>query len=169
MRAISEEGSLKHYGIIGMKWGQHKARQAGKSYSYKSHTTNKYNKKASTAKESAKEWDEIAKNQEAKGKTKAAAKSRALAAKDRADAKRFDSRAKLSAKLDKSEQAFADKVTTGGAIAANLLLPGASSAAKSYSRLTGMGQSRTKAVIKTVIGGQLWSSIEKAIYIRKNG
>lgn len=71
---------LYHYGVLGMKWGQHRAK---KSVS-----------KAKTARESAKEWDEIARDASSKGKTKAAAKYKRYAAEDRASAKKYDSKAK---------------------------------------------------------------------------
>lgn len=71
---------LYHYGVLGMKWGQHRAK--------------KNVSKAKTARESAKEWDEIARNASSKGKTEAAAKYKRYAARDRADAKKYDSKAK---------------------------------------------------------------------------
>lgn len=71
---------LYHYGVLGMKWG---VRRARKNVS-----------KAKTARESAKEWDEFARDASSKGKTKAAAKYKSYAAKDRADAKKYDSKAK---------------------------------------------------------------------------
>lgn len=71
---------LYRYGVLGMKWGQHRAK--------------KNVSKAKTARESAKEWDEIARNATARGKTEAATKYKRYAAQDRADAKKYDSKAK---------------------------------------------------------------------------
>lgn len=37
---------LYHYGVLGMKWGVHRARKKGSAYSYKSHKTKKYERQA---------------------------------------------------------------------------------------------------------------------------
>ena len=41
------DGELRHYGVLGMKWGIRKARKAGVEYAYKSHGQKKYIKKVS--------------------------------------------------------------------------------------------------------------------------
>ena len=71
---------LYHYGVLGMKWGQHRAR--------------KNTEKAKNRRTSAKEWDEIAKDARSKGNTKAAARYKRYASEDRAAAKKYDSKAK---------------------------------------------------------------------------
>lgn len=75
-----KEFELQHYGVKGMKWGRRKARPD-------------YAGQARTARESAAEWDEMAKYAEQRGKTKKAAKYRANAAKDRADASVYERQA----------------------------------------------------------------------------
>lgn len=52
---MSQNNELYHYGVLGMKWGVHKAKKNAD--------------KAKTARTSAREWDEIAKNAQAKGKS----------------------------------------------------------------------------------------------------
>lgn len=40
-----ENGELKHYGVVGMRWGIRKAKMTGGSYSYRSRAQKKYDKK----------------------------------------------------------------------------------------------------------------------------
>ena len=140
MNTVQDE--LMHYGVLGMKWGQRRAAQRGETYSYKSHTTKKYEAKAERA--------------ETRGKTD--------------KAKMFANRAKNSAKLDKDEQRVADKIGTGTAIVANILTGGtASRSVKSYSRYRGMGESATKAALKSLLlSGFAIDRFQKAEYIRKD-
>ena len=84
---------LCHYGVLGMKWGVRKAEQ--------------YRKKAHTARESAKEWDEIADAVEQRGKTKRAAKYRKYAEDDRSKANRYQAVANASVVINK------ERVTIG--------------------------------------------------------
>lgn len=75
-----KEFELKHYGVKGMKWGRRKARPD-------------YASQARTARESASEWDEMAKYAEQRGNARKAAKYRANAARDRADASAYERQA----------------------------------------------------------------------------
>ena len=74
---LSEE-ELYHYGVPGMKWGHRKAKLLDK---------------ANISRQSAKEWDEMAKYAAQKGKTKRAAKYKKNAALDRADALKYEKQA----------------------------------------------------------------------------
>ena len=74
---LSEE-ELYHYGVPGMKWGHRKAKLLDK---------------ANISRQSAKEWDEMAKYAEQKGKMKRAAKYKKNAALDRADALKYEKQA----------------------------------------------------------------------------
>ena len=86
---ISED-ELYHHGVKGMKWG---------------HRKQKLISKANNARESAKEWDEMAKYAAQKGKTNRAAKYKKNAAADRADASKYEKQA--------SGKNVKKKVTTG--------------------------------------------------------
>ena len=73
------ELELYHYGVKGMRWGHRKKID--------------YASQAKTSRESAREWTEMARYAEAKGKTKRAAKYRANAQKDLADAHEYERQA----------------------------------------------------------------------------
>ena len=53
---------LKHYGVLGMKWGIHRAEKRGENYTYKSHGQKKYEKKIAKEAKSDKGIREKTKN-----------------------------------------------------------------------------------------------------------
>lgn len=152
--------ALAHYGVLGMKWGQRRYQNADGSltaagkkhydetgeygYTYKSHTTKKYTRKAAKAL--------------TKGKTKKAAK--------------FEGRAKRSQELDRREQDYAQRVRASGNIAMRLLT--STIGGKAYQQHLAMNKDTTstgsKAVasILTGIGGRPVSMIRKALYMRQD-
>ena len=71
---------FRHYGVKGMKWGRRKARPD-------------YAGQARLARESSREWDEMARYAEQKGKAKRAAKYRQRAASDLAEAREYERQA----------------------------------------------------------------------------
>ena len=90
---------LSHYGVKGMKWGRRKARPD-------------YAGQARLARESSREWTEMARYAEQKGKAKRAAKYRQRAASDLAEAREYERQAgpKKSAKSNSSPK---QKATSG--------------------------------------------------------
>jgi hypothetical protein len=165
---------LYHYGVVGMKWGKRRAAAKGQSYTYTSHSTNKYNKKTKVAKESAREWDEMARYAKQKGKTKKAAKYAANAAKDRADAQKYGNRAKRSAQHDKNMQKLADKTSAGSTAGAILLAGGQNT--KGYMQRRAAGMTVGRSVGGTVAGnmllgpgaGRIGGMVAKSKYIRQD-
>lgn len=100
---------LYHHGVKGMKWGRRRyqnkdgsltpagrSRYGSTSSGHESRRASKYESKARTAKESAREWDEMSRYAKQRGKTKTADKYAKNAADDRRDAERYSSAAKES-------------------------------------------------------------------------
>lgn len=71
------EYELKHYGVLGMKWGIRRARKKGTTYKYESRTTKRLKKRADKYDRLAKEnkddaeWREIANHAKTKAKRSA--------------------------------------------------------------------------------------------------
>lgn len=134
---------LYHYGVLGMKWGQHRAK--------------KNVSKAKTARESAKEWDEIARDASSKGKTKAAAKYKRYAAEDRASAKKYDSKAKQIEQKHRrragSKTYDRVKNTSTGKLFAQSMLMGTYGTLKYQQAKAEKNTSTGKAVVRGILYG----------------
>ncbi len=151
---------LYHWGVLGMKWGIRKYQNkdgsltpAGKKryletgeygYTYKSHATKKYDRKAA----------------------KAASKG------DMEKVEKFKQRADISRQLDKREENYARSVKAGGNIAARLLTGYIGT--KPYQQhlaMNGKQQSMGSKVASTLLtymGGYTISYLRKAAVIRSN-
>lgn len=162
---------LYHYGVPGMKWGRRKARI--------------YTNKIRTAKESAKEWNEIGKRKSAKalskGKTEKAskieAKYKSYAKKDRADAKRYSQKLSEENRRNKFREARGDVYKTrskGAKFATNVL--GGAFANRTYNSVIAAGGSKAGAraitAATTILGGPVSPAAHLAVssyYTRQAG
>lgn len=141
------EKYLKHYGVLGMKWGMRKAAKNGTNYTYQSHATKKYKK--------------LAAKLEAKGNKEKAAK--------------IANRAKRSAEIDRGEQEYARNLSTHKAVGL-ALFGGGTDRLKGYAQNRAMAKQSGKnltgkkvvAGIKAIGTGSLGSRLRKAAYIRQD-
>ena len=123
---MEDQDYLVHYGVLGMKWGMHRAAKTGTSYSYKSMKTKRLEKSAANA--------------QAKGKK---------------NASKLSAKAAASKKSDANRQKYAKKTSVGKALAQNLLLgtPGAISYQKMRANGTSRGKAAAAHIISGVAGG----------------
>ena len=143
------QDDIMHYGVLGMKWGHRKAI--------------KYESKARTARQSAKEWKEIGKYkvQKAleKGKTNKAKKIEAkydkYAKQDRASAKKYEKKAKNKYydKATKKTRTAVEKMSTGKAVGQSLMLGSYGSLV--YTSLRQKGVSKGKAAAQAIVNNSL--------------
>lgn len=163
-----EQNELYHYGVLGMKWGVRRAAKKGTTYTYKSHATKKYSKKADEYNNYANDYDP--KNYTSKLSNKQRAKLQQKSDHNRAKARQYEQRAKRSAELDRKEQKIAENTKTGKVIATRMLTMGVG--AKSYQRFQALGDSKKKAFVKsyvdTMLLGGYGHMIAKAKYIRQD-
>lgn len=157
---------LYHYGVLGMKWGMHKAAQKGTTYTYKSHGTKKYDRKAARLEKKL-----------SKGKLSDAKRLKLEIKKAK-----FERRAERSRTTDAREQEYAKRVKTGGNILSRLFTGNSGSrgiGSKPYQQYLAMQNTKGdvfadgKNVVKmgtayaaSMLGGRLGSTAVKAMYMR---
>lgn len=121
------DNELKHYGVLGMKWGQHKADKTGSTYTYRSMGQKKYERK-------------VAKLQNKNAK---AAKMR-----------KAQSKLNHLKRRDANRQAYADTTSVGKTVVKGLLLGPFGSG--NYNRMRAAGHTRVGAMFASnVITGTL--------------
>lgn len=145
---LTDSDELRHYGVIGMKWGVHRAKKKGTKYEYKSHSTKKYERKAAKAWKKHMKYDEDSRykakndNQHAKYEAKAAKYANKY--------DKMENRRKRSAEHDKRMFKLSQKAELGKEVAKYLLVGGLG--ATSYMRMKASGKmSKGKAAATTAL------------------
>lgn len=166
------DDELKHYGVLGMKWGVHRAKKKGTEYSYKSRATKKYEKKALKRRVAA---DDLNPDDALyKMSDKKRAKLQSKYEKESAKADKAEKKAKASAEFDKKMENIARKESVGKNLTKKYLLGGMGD--KTYNMLKASGNSRGMAYAKTVgsqlLGGPLGMvaarNLARGSYIKRN-
>lgn len=149
-----DSNELYHYGVLGMKWGIRRANRTGGSYSYKSHSTKKWEKRANkyAAKSKKYESTDSAKSTQYKAASIKATKI-----------------AKRSSTHDARMLDIAKKSNVGGVVATNLIFGLWGN--KTYSSIRASGGSLEKAAVATVLNsalgtGPITAAVVKSKYIR---
>ena len=155
---------LYHYGIPGMRWGHRKAATIMT--------------KSKRARESAKEWDEMARYQQSKGTArslKKAAKYKAYAKQDRQDAKslanksqKMETESKRADKFTNARNAASRSRSRGSKIATNILA--GPFANRTYASVIAAGGTKNGARVVTALaglGGGLGQLATSAYFTRK--
>ena len=158
-------GELKHYGVVGMKWGKHKAQ--------------KYAKEAAAYRKSNKEWEDEYNSTgkakiaalRAKGKDRKADKVQATydeqISASRREAERYESKSALEAKKNEHRAAVKDvyKNRSAGAKLATNILAGPF-ANRTYNSVIAAGGSKNLArattAVTSILGGSLGHVIVSA-------
>lgn len=133
---MEHNNELKHYGTIGMKWGVRRARKKGTTYTYKSHGTKKYAKKAA--------------KYEAAGKTK--------------KQKKYEHYHKRSVDLDRKMQKNAESNSATRAVVKTFINEFTGN--RTYEVTKAATRSRGLAFVNTWLTGPIGGTPVRALYVR---
>lgn len=193
MYSPSSYNELRHYGVLGMKWGIRRYQNSNgsltsagkKRYKYTSWSTNRYNRKAKKALAKAAEHKRYADDYNPKnyiGKSKYTDKQRArdkknmekelaVAKKYTDKANKMQTRAKRSAEHDANMQKLAENQSAGKAFVNTALttaLTGNLRTYKSYMQMQAAGYSNGESFVATAMTGGLGGMLAKRLYITQD-
>lgn len=142
---------LIHYGVLGMKWGQRRARRKGKEYRYTSFNTKRHQKQANKLRAKASK----AKDRKSKAILNAEADSR-------------QRKANASQQYDDLQSKYAkEQAKVGTSIVAGILLNG-SGVRNSYQRMRATGAPKVGAAIVAGLFGDIAGRVHKHVYIESH-
>ena len=137
---VVKDGELYHYGGLGMKWGIHRARNKGQSYTYKSHGQKKWERKINKYQNAAKKKIDKFETPDDKKKFKAENSAKITRARNKLE---------TFQKRDRNRQRYTESTTIGRTIAKGILL--GPFGAGQYNRLRASGDTRIAAFKKSNI------------------
>lgn len=140
---MEQNNELYHYGVLGMRWGIHRARKKGTDYTYKSVETRRYSRAAKKSEKRAVKQESRAKKALEKGDSQTAKLYKESAKNYRKDANLRSRQAKVSADIDKRMQKSVEKYNKGRNLA--LVQIGGSFGAKAYETAKAVGYSDKQA------------------------
>lgn len=140
---VREQDCLKHYGVLGMKWGVHRAK------------VNATKAKNLRDKQSLKEWDEIANYKKSKGNMRGYQKAKQAKRSQLEKAQKFENKAKAIRKKHETRSgkktvSKVEKMSTGKALAQSMVF-GTYGALK-YNQARAKGYNRGKAAAGGLLG-----------------
>lgn len=138
---IYTEDELKHYGVVGMKWGHRKAQERGETYTYTSYGTKRYKRIA----------------------------DRARARGNIAKQKKYEQYHKRSVELDRKMQKNALSNSNGKAVVKTLVNGFLGGRTYEAVKAATGGSGRTSRVIATISGqltGPFGATAARALYVR---
>lgn len=144
MESINEKNELKHFGVMGMKWGIHRANKKGTDYTYRSHGTKSYAKRAEKARKAG----------------------------DMEKASKFDRYHKRSVELDKKMQTNSQRNSTSRAVV-KTLLTNSTLGGRTYEAVkasTGGSRyiSRGTAMAASYMTGPFGATVARSLYVRQD-
>ena len=164
MWQYNDSQELRHYGVLGMKWGIRRAQQKGTSYTYKSKPTKKYERLAKLTGATSNVEKKISDKASKAGLKRTASAFSKASEYDKRATDQNNALAKKYASYDQKRQQHAEKISVKRAVAEDLVT-GAIRVGKIYAAdkllyggaLTSAVKSTTKAAGRSAVEAYLTS------------